>query len=110
MAHGYGKRGGHRPVTSGVRYINAPLEVIVYIVITVVDITRAIVIMMYYRGSVTTITVVVMNVHVTSSVIMVVMTIPIVVMISPVVAVTVVMITIVVPVPSPAPSLRHCIH
>lgn len=117
MAHGYGKCRGYRPVTSGVRYINAPLKVVVYIVIAIVDIPRAIVMMMYYHGPVTTITVVVMNVHVASPVVMVVVTIPVVVMVSPIVAVTVVMVTIVVPVvamsfmsPLSSTSLRHCIH
>ena len=120
MAHGYGKCRGHCPVISGVRYINAPLEVIVYIVIAVVDITRPIVIMMYYHGPVTTITVVVMNVRIASPVIMLVITVPVVVMVS-LVAVTVMMVTIIVPVVAmpfmliiPAsvssPFLRHCIH
>lgn len=117
MAHGYGNRCCHRPVVAGVRYINAPLEVIVYIIIAVVDITRSIVIMMHYHGPVTTITVVVMNVHVAPPVIMLVITIPVVVMVSSVVAVTVMMIPPVIVMPfmliimaSVSSPLRHCIH
>lgn len=73
--------------------------------------------MMYYHGSVTTVTVVVMNMRVASPVIVLVVTIPVVVMFPSVVTVTVVVIAIIAPVvtmssvtPVSSPFLRHCIH